>query len=148
MLALNVATANAEGIPLPPKIQAVAEAEAEANGVPLSLVLAVMEQESRFTVDAEGGDSFGLMQINRVHGPREIIIQPEENIKIGCWLLGYLYREYGDWNMALVAYNCGQAQAYESFFRYGEYASAYSREVMERNARWERILEGSEKCGY
>lgn len=132
--------AYAAEIPLSPELQVFARTQAELNDVPYVLVLAVMEQESRFQIDADGGDSFGLMQINEVHGARDIIIEPHENIKIGCWLLGYLHREYRDWNKALVAYNCGESGAYEMYFKHGSISSPYSREVMLRSERFAQLL--------
>lgn len=127
-------------IPLSADLQKFLRAEAEKNGVPYVLTLAVMEQESRFDLNADGGDSFGLMQINECHGPREIIIEPHENIRIGCWLLGHLHREYRDWNKVLVAYNCGEAGAEQMYFRHGSISSPYSREVMFRSERFAALL--------
>lgn len=127
-------------IPLSHDLQKFLRAEAEKNGVPYVLTLAVIEQESRFKIAADGGDSFGLMQINVCHGPKEIIIEPHENIRIGCWLLGHLHREYRDWNKALVAYNCGQQGAYQMYFRHGSISSPYSREVMFRSERFATLL--------
>lgn len=125
-----------ELIPLSPELQAFTGYEALKNGVPYALVLAVMEQESRFTLDADSGDSFGIMQINAIHGPQDIIMEPHENIRIGCWLLGYLYKEYGRWDMALTAYNWGQQGAEREFFQYGVTSSPYSKEVMARWRKW------------
>lgn len=129
-----------DNIPLSEELQNFTQVEAERNGVPYPLVLAVMEQESRFDLEADSGDSFGVMQINECHGPRDIIIQPRENIQIGCWLLGYLYREYGNWHKALVAYNCGEAGAEQMYFRHGHISSSYSRQVMRRSEKWAKIL--------
>ena len=127
-------------VPLSPELQRFAKAQADANGVPYILVLAVMEQESRFDVDADGGDSFGLMQIHHIHGDRDKIIEPHENIRIGCWLLGYLHKRYNDWNKALVAYNCGEYGAEEMYFKYGSISSPYSREVMFRSEKFAKML--------
>ena len=133
-----------KGIPLSADLQKFLRDEAEKNGVPYALALAVCEQESRFDLNADGGDSYGLMQINEVHGPRHIISEPHENIRIGCWLLGYLWQEYRDWNKALTAYNCGEAGAEKMYFRHGSISSPYSREVMLRSERFAALLgEGS-----
>ena len=130
----------AQTYPLSADLQKFLRAEAERNGVPYVLALAVCEQESRFDLNADGGDSYGLMQINEVHGPRHIISEPHENIRIGCWLLGYLWQEYRDWNKVLVAYNCGQQGAYEMYFRHGSISSPYSREVMLRSEKFAKLL--------
>lgn len=137
----GVYTVEAENpVPLEPELEAYTRYEAHRNGVPFPVVLAVMEQESRFTLDADSGDSYGIMQINRIHGPREIIMEPHENIRIGCWLLGYLYKEYGRWDMSLTAYNWGQEGATLEYFQYGIASSPYSKEVMQRWARWAVLL--------
>lgn len=127
-------------IPLSADLQMFLRQQCELNNVPYVLALAVCEQESRFDINADGGDSYGLMQINEIHGAREIIIEPRENIKIGTWLLGYLWREYRDWNKALTAYNCGEAGAEKMYFRHGSISSPYSREVMLRSQRFAEML--------
>ncbi len=107
------------------ELQIFTRKQAEYNHVPYILVLAVMEQESRFQLDADSGDSYGLMQIHHIHGPREIVMEPHENIKIGTWLLGYLWTRYHDWNKVLVAYNCGETGAQQMYFRHGSISSPY-----------------------
>jgi soluble lytic murein transglycosylase len=37
----------------------------------------------------------------------ELIFDPELNIRRGCYLLSYLHREFGGWEVALAAYNAG-----------------------------------------
>ena len=127
-------------IPLEMELQNHLRKCSAENGVPLSLALAVMEKESGFIIDADGGDSVGLMQINLCHGPREIIINPEENIRIGCWLLGYLNREYRNWEMALIAYNCGETGAEIMYFSKGIYRTDYSEDVIGKWNRWKEKL--------
>lgn len=127
-------------IPLTGELQRYARAQAYNNNVPYVLVLAVMEQESRFDATADSGDSYGLMQVHKIHGPRHIIIEPRENIRIGCWLLGHYWQQYHDWNKALTAYNCGAQGAEESYFRHGSISSPYSRQVMLRSERFARML--------
>lgn len=124
-------------VPLSGELQEFTYNQANKNDVPYHIVLAVMEQESRFDLEADSGDSVGVMQINLVHGDRDIIINPYENIKIGVWLLGYLHREYdGNWDMALTAYNCGERGAHEQYFSRGVYQSQYSNEVLLRSEKF------------
>lgn len=127
-------------VPLSDDLQRFTKAQADMNGVPYIIALAVMEQESRFDLSADSGDSVGVMQINTCHGPKEIIMEPYQNIRIGCRLLGMLYKEYHDWNKVLVAYNCGPAGAYEMYFRHGSISSPYSREVMFRTEKFAVLL--------
>ena len=130
-------------VPMSKELQEFAYNKANEHNVPYHIVLAVIEQESSFDIEADSGDSVGLMQINLVHGDRDIIINPYENIKIGVWLLGYLHREYdGNWDMALTAYNCGEQGAYEQYFKHGEMSSSYSDEVLQRSEKFSNLLGG------
>ena len=101
------------------------EAAANANGLPVSLVRAVIWKESRFNAQAVGNcGEVGLMQIMdgavqdwaRVNKcdvpPREALFDPQLNLKIGCW---YLARCGEHWNgyaarpiLQLAEYNAGR----------------------------------------
>jgi hypothetical protein len=48
-------------------------------------------------------DARGLMQI--LHGPWD----PKENVYLGAHMLAHLFAAYGDWTLALAAYNAGPA---------------------------------------
>ena len=82
-------------------------------GVPYALALAVADQESRFDPDAVSGtNDYGLMQINKINFEwlRERGIDPltyEGNIEAGVLILSKAINRYGDYGLALMAYNCG-----------------------------------------
>lgn len=113
---------------------------ADQYNIDFSLLMAIMEQESRYQVDvvSRTGD-FGLMQINE----RNIewisnaigltdIKDPEQNIEAGAYVLWTLFNQYGDnVNMVLMAYNMGAGNA-KKLWNDGIYESHYSREVLER----------------
>jgi soluble lytic murein transglycosylase len=97
-------------------------AQADKYGLTKSLVLSVMRTESSFrpTVVSAAG-AIGLMQIMPETGKwiaGKIGMQdfdvvklndPETNIALGCWYLGYLMDLFdGDINAVLAGYNAGQ----------------------------------------
>ena len=53
-----------------------------------NLVYSIIKAESKFKEDAD-------------------IFEPEDNIRIGCWYLNRLYREFGDLDLVIAAYNGG-----------------------------------------
>lgn len=84
------------------------------------LVLAVIRAESSFRRNAVSHKSArGLMQITEGTGKwgaekigitgysTEMLFEPETNIHIGCWYLSTLYKEFGDTDLVLAAYNAG-----------------------------------------
>jgi soluble lytic murein transglycosylase len=86
------------------------------------LVAAVIYQESKFDADAvSASGAVGLMQLlpetgqgiaDRTGGDSwkpEDLHNPELNIRYGSWYLRHLLDKYGDEELALAAYNAGQA---------------------------------------
>ena len=97
-----------------------AEVYALKYGVPEALVFAVIRTESDFDSGAvSGAGAVGLMQImpdtfgwltDEVlfeHLEQGMLYDPETNIRYGTYYLSYLYDRYGDWELALAAYNGG-----------------------------------------
>lgn len=95
------------------------ERYADEYGLPSEIVYAVILIESSYKPDAQShAGAKGLMQltddtyewvafIQREELEPERIFEPEQNIRRGCCLLAYLYREFGHWEEALAAYNAG-----------------------------------------
>jgi len=93
------------------------------NGVEPALVAAVIRTESRFDEEVRSSrGAYGLMQIlpetARFISERGSVggdyRDPETNIRMGTWYLGYLqYRYEGDERLALAAYNSGEGQVYD-----------------------------------
>lgn len=115
--------------------------------VPLALALAVAEQESKFRPGAVSStNDYGLMQINEVnHGwLRQRGVDPMTytgNIEAGCLMISEAVRKYADYNLALMAYNCGDGGA-NKLWKQGIYSTAYSRSVMARYEKWSAYLKG------
>lgn len=94
---------------------------AHEYGLDPYLVAAVIRTESRFRPDATSAQGArGLMQIMPETGEwaasqlkipysPEMLYDPDYNIRLGCWYLAELHREFnGDPVLALAAYNGGR----------------------------------------
>ncbi|MDA0944713.1 MAG: lytic transglycosylase domain-containing protein [bacterium] len=93
---------------------------AKHYSIPASIVMAVMREESLFkTRSVSRARAVGLMQIMPQTG-QELAKQlgvawagpsslqdPKTNIQFGCYYLSRLYRQFGNWEHALMAYNAG-----------------------------------------
>jgi soluble lytic murein transglycosylase len=88
-----------------------------------ALVAAVIYEESRFHADTRSSaGAVGLMQLlpstargiaertggSRFH-PSTDLLDPDLNIRYGCWYLHHLMLKYHRTDVALAAYNAGQA---------------------------------------
>jgi soluble lytic murein transglycosylase len=90
----------------------------EKNGLEPAFVAGVVYTESRFRPDAESHrEAYGLMQLlpqtAKFIGQRSEIKgdyrDPEVNLRLGAWYLGYLEGRYrGDERLMLAAYNSGE----------------------------------------
>ncbi len=92
---------------------------ANENELDEALVMAVIKTESNFIHDAHSGKASGLMQITddtaewiskKMNLKLESIdlMNPKDNIKLGCFYLRYLIDYYdGNTDVALAAYNGG-----------------------------------------
>lgn len=93
---------------------------AEKYGVPKNLIYSVIRTESDFESGAVSRvGAIGLMQIMPdtfkwltddilfEHMEVGMLYDPETNIRYGTYYLSYLYDRYGDWDLAITAYNGG-----------------------------------------
>ena len=82
-----------------------------------NLVYSVIKAESKFRPNAQSHKGAkGLMQISDITkdwaieelGIKNIdIFNPETNIMLGCWYLNKLYKEFGNIDLVVAAYNGG-----------------------------------------
>jgi soluble lytic murein transglycosylase len=82
-----------------------------------NLVYSIMKVESKFNKKAVSRrNAKGLMQISDITQKwaedelnlgKVDIFDPETNIKIGCWYLSKLYKEFDDLELVIAAYNGG-----------------------------------------
>lgn len=147
-------------IPLSYDLQMVARDAAERFDVPYALVIAMIWKESSFCETAYNAECYGLMQVASINfhwicvdlediGVEDIAFDPEDNIYAGTYMISDLIRRYGDYNLALMAYNCGEAGA-AKLWNQGYYSSGYSRSIisymddlLERGIAKEMVLDGT-----
>ena len=115
--------------------------------VPYALGLAIAEVETHFDPDAVSGtDDYGLMQINACnHGwLAELgfdVMTYEGNIEAGIYPIAQNIQQYEDFELALMAYNCGPTGA-QRLWAQGIYQTEYSQKVMTAYSYWLTLLEG------
>lgn len=108
-------------VPLDESVQLYIVELCKEKQISPELVLAMIEQESRYNIDIVGdnGNSLGLMQIQpRWHKDRmdrlgcDNLLNPYENVTVGVDILLELFEKYdGDVYMVLMAYNGGPSYA-------------------------------------
>ena len=102
----------------PRKYSVYVEKYAEQYNIDENLVYSIIKAESKFKKDAlSRRGAKGLMQIADITRDWAIeqlelsddidIYDPETNIRIGCWYLNTLYREFGKTDLVIAAYNGG-----------------------------------------
>jgi soluble lytic murein transglycosylase len=111
-----------ERLRYPLRYEQIVRGHADNYGLEPQLLAAVIYQESKFDADAESSSgAVGLMQLlpstgqgiaDRTGGgawtPKDLR-DPELNIRYGSWYLRHLLDKYGSEELALAAYNAGQA---------------------------------------
>jgi soluble lytic murein transglycosylase len=110
-----------ERLRYPLRYKAIVTAHAHNYRLDPALLAAVIYQESKFRPDATSSSgAVGLMQLLpstaegiAIHtGGTKFrasdLLDPELNIRYGCWYLRHLLDKYGDERTALAAYNAGQ----------------------------------------
>ena len=106
----------------PLRYEEIVVGHAENYGLEPHLLAAVIYQESKFDADAvSSSGAVGLMQLlpetaqgiaDRTGGTgwhERDLVDPELNVRYGSWYLRHLLDKYGDEELALAAYNAGQA---------------------------------------
>lgn len=110
----------------PKKYSEYVEKYAKEYNVSENFVYAVIKTESGFKSDAVSDvGARGLMQIMETtfdwikfkcddeNAVFYDMYNPEDNIRYGCWLLGYLYDEFGSIETAAAAYHAGRGNVNE-----------------------------------
>lgn len=110
----------------PLKYQTYVEYYSSQNGLDKYFVYAVIKTESGFRPEAVSNvGARGLMQImeetfdwikykrNDDDAVYEDMFSAQKNIDYGCWLLGYLYEEFGTIEAVAAAYHAGRGTVNE-----------------------------------
>ena len=93
-------------------LDGIVQAAAQQTGVPVSVIRAVIQQESAHNpgaVSHKGAQ--GLMQLMPGTAARfgvYNVFDPAENIRGGTTYLAWLYNRYQSWPLALAGYNAGE----------------------------------------
>ena len=102
----------------PRKYSMYVEKYAKEYNLDENLVYSIIKTESKFKKDAlSRRGAKGLMQIADITRDWAIeqlelnddidIYDPETNIRVGCWYLNTLYKEFGKTDLVIAAYNGG-----------------------------------------
>nr|DAL85203.1 MAG TPA: Transglycosylase SLT domain [Caudoviricetes sp.] len=126
-------------VPMSDELQAYLYKSCKETGVPFEFALALIGNESDYRPEIiSTTNDYGLMQINTCnHGwleeelGVEDLLDPEENITAGLYILSGYFEKYEDLNMVLMAYNMGENGAQKQWKK-GVYQTGYSQRVMER----------------
>ena len=87
-----------------------AKAIARQHGVPEDLFLRLVQQESGWNpgaVSPKGATGLAQLMPDTARLLRVDINDPKENLEGGARYLAMMYRQFGDWRLALAAYNAG-----------------------------------------
>lgn len=113
-------------------------AAARAEGIDPALLMAVAAIESRFNHEAVSPKGArGLTQVMPMTGAElgvndeRWLVYPETNLRLGARYLATQWRQFGNWELALAAYNAGPGavQKYRGIPPYAE-TQSYVREVL------------------
>lgn len=110
--------------------------------VDYSVVLALIERESKYKWDAtgDGGESKGYMQINEkwhIERMEKVgatdLYNPYHNVRVGVDFLSEIVEKYGSsgYNCILMVYNMGESTA-KKYWEQGIYSTLYSKEITAR----------------
>lgn len=135
-----------EGRLLAYDLQEIMQDCCEVYGVPYALALAIAEVETHFDPDAVSPThDYGLMQINQcnhewLQGLGMDPLTHAGNIEAGLYLISDYLSQYGNTEMALMAYNNGPTGA-RKLWDAGVYQTDYTRKVMTALEHWTSVLE-------
>ena len=121
------------------------------EGVPVTLVLAMIEYESGFDPEAVSQtDDYGLMQINAANHEwlnEEYrcadMMNPYQNVFCGVSIISsYIERYDGDLTKALMAYNMGDSGAQEAWSN-GVTSTSYAADILSLMAEYEEVSDAT-----
>lgn len=132
-------------VPLSESLQQHIYNVCENKGVPVTLVIAMIDHESGFNPDviSTTGD-YGLMQINQInHAWLEEtyhcsdMLNPYQNVYCGISIIGSYIEKYGRLDKALMAYNMGEYGAKKAWEN-GITSTSYSDAILELMSEYEQ----------
>jgi len=142
-------------IPLSDSLQRYIYEVCADEGVPVTLVLAMIEHESRFNPEVVSStDDYGLMQINEVnHEWLEEdfrcadMLNPYQNVFCGIKIIAkYIEKYEDDYGKALMAYNMGDYGARKAW-QNGVTSTNYSTSILELMQKYEEVSHSANSNG-
>lgn len=133
-------------IPLSESLQRYIYEICADEGVPVTLVMAMITHESNFNPEiVSDTNDYGLMQINEINHDRLVeeyraadMLNPYQNVFCGVKIVGSYLEEYeGDYHKALMCYNMGEYGA-KKLWKGGYDSSSYSRAILELMSEYEQ----------
>ena len=118
VVAISIESKGIKKLIYPRKYSVYVEEYSKEFNLDENLVYSVIKAESKFKKDVVSHKGAkGLMQISDITKNWAIeelnlkenidIFDPETNIKIGCWYLNKLFKQFGDMDLVIAAYNGG-----------------------------------------
>lgn len=115
------------------------------ENVPVSLVIAMIDQESKFDPEAVSEtEDYGLMQINTINHEwlaeeyrTADMLDPYQNVFCGIKMIGSYIQNYKDYSSALMAYNMGDYGAKKAWEN-GIKSTSYSEGILALMQQYER----------
>lgn len=144
------------GTPAPRHADAVAasiQRASQAYGIPDSMLMAMIHQESRFEVSAlSPAGAVGLAQVlpataiamdrsGLAPGKPDRLAEPATSVLFGAAFVAHLRRQYRSWEATFTVYNMGPGN-YENHLAMGETTNGYALAVVSTEARWDAYLDG------
>lgn len=124
-------------VPLSETLQEYIILLCEKEKVPVTLVMAMIDQESTFQIELiSKTDDYGLMQINscnhnkfsKLYGITDFL-DPYQNVHCGVSIISDYLKKYEDTSYALMCYNMGEYGARQLWDK-GIESTSYSRSVL------------------
>jgi Soluble lytic murein transglycosylase and related regulatory proteins (some contain LysM/invasin domains) len=137
-------------VPMDAELQSGINDLCQKYGAPFELIMAIMDNESDFIQNAvsDDGHDYGLMQIRDVNQPQLTadlgvtdFLDPLQNAECGIYMISGYIKKYGDLNLALMAYNCGETGARRLWDK-GTYSTEYSRGIIRQMDEFTAEREG------
>lgn len=124
------------------------------EGLPVSLILAMIETESGFNPEViSRTNDYGLMQLNKINHEwlneqyrAADMLNPYQNVFCGVKIISSFVKRYDDYGKALMAYNMGEYGARKAWEN-GVTSTKYSEKILTLMQKYEEAANDKQKNG-
>ena len=124
------------------------------EGLPVSLILAMIETESGFNPEViSRTNDYGLMQLNKINHEwlneqyrAADMLNPYQNVFCGVKIISSFVKKYDDYGKALMAYNMGDYGARKAWEN-GVTSTKYSEKILTLMQKYEEAANDKQKNG-